>query len=85
MARNINIWCIYDFLGRDFINYAVMYDVNIQFWPTLIIYMHGHTSALTHSLCTCADLYNKAEGNALEGERAHMLEIGCFVFLTACI
>lgn len=36
-ARIIYIRCVYSFFCRDFIKYAVIYGMHVQFWPTLHI------------------------------------------------
>jgi hypothetical protein len=54
LARTIHLRCIYGNFGRLFIIYTVMYNVYIQFWPTLI--MHTSFSLINvgssfHCLC----------------------------------
>jgi len=35
LARIIRIGCVYGILGRETTKYAVLYSVNVRFWPTL--------------------------------------------------
>ena len=37
LARTVYIRCIYGIIGRETIDYTVIYGAYIRFWPTLLI------------------------------------------------
>jgi hypothetical protein len=37
LARTLYIWCMYGIFGKEITEYTVIYNVYVQFWPTLEI------------------------------------------------